>query len=46
LKVEEIAVHRIYKDHTRSFGSELDIPDERLAYYNQVIEDALKETRE
>ncbi|MDP6503269.1 MAG: glycosyltransferase family 2 protein [Planctomycetota bacterium] len=46
LKVEEIAVHRIYKDHTRSFGSELDIPDERLAYYKQVIEDALRETRE
>jgi dolichol-phosphate mannosyltransferase len=45
LNVEEIPVHRIYKDHTRSFGSELDIPDERLAYYKQVIENALRETR-
>ena len=46
LKVEEIPVHRIYRDRTRSFGSGLDIPDERLSYYKQVIEDAQKGTRE
>ncbi|MDA0839508.1 MAG: glycosyltransferase family 2 protein [Planctomycetota bacterium] len=46
LKVEEIPVHRIYKDRTRSFGGGLDIPDERLSYYKRVIEAAQKEARQ
>ncbi len=37
LKVEEIAVPRIYKNMNRSFGEKLDDPDIRLIYYRKVI---------
>lgn len=35
-KVVELPVERIYFDHDRSFGADLDDPDKRLAYYERV----------
>ncbi len=36
MRVVELPVERIYCDHDRSFGSDLDDPDRRLAYYLAV----------
>lgn len=36
LSVREIAVERIYCDHDRSFGVDLDDPDVRYAYYLRI----------
>jgi dolichol-phosphate mannosyltransferase len=41
LRIKEIGVPRIYLDPNRAFGGVLDNADERLAYYRQVITDAL-----
>ena len=41
LSVAEIPVERIYCDHDRSFGVELDDPDRRFAYYMEVWNKAL-----
>jgi glycosyltransferase involved in cell wall biosynthesis len=43
LRVREIPVERIYCDHDRSFGSTLDDPDARYAYYMDVWNRALME---
>jgi len=43
LRVREIPVERIYCDHERSFGAELDDPETRFAYYLDVWSRALKE---
>ncbi|MDZ4064149.1 MAG: glycosyltransferase family 2 protein [Coriobacteriia bacterium] len=43
LRIREVAVERIYHDHDRSFGSALDNPDARLAYYMRVWRAALEE---
>lgn len=43
LSVRELAVERIYCDHDRSFGTALDDPDKRLAYYLDVWQRALEE---
>ena len=40
LKVEEIAVPRIYLDENRSFGEQLDDPERRLRYYQSVLSTA------
>ena len=42
LQVIEIPVPLIYLDLERSFGGSLDHAETRLAYYNQVLEDAIK----
>jgi len=41
LTVCEMPVERIYMDHDRSFGQDLDDPERRMAYYLQVWERAL-----
>lgn len=41
LRIKEVGVPRIYLDPTRAFGGVLDNAEERLAYYRQVIADAL-----
>jgi glycosyltransferase involved in cell wall biosynthesis len=41
LRIKEVGVPRIYLDPNRAFGGVLDNADERLAYYRQVISDAL-----
>ncbi len=38
LRIEEVAVPRIYLDPNRSFGAQLDQGEARLAYYRQVME--------
>ncbi len=43
LKVEEMAVERIYCDRDRSFGVALDDPEARYAYYLEVWSSALEE---
>ena len=43
LDVREIPVERIYCDHDRSFGGNLDDPDARYAYYMDVWNRALTE---
>ena len=45
LSVREISVERIYCDHNRSFGAELDDPDARYRYYLDVWNRALGEAR-
>ena len=40
LIVKEYPVGRIYKNLGRSFGTELDDPEKRLAYYKRIIESA------
>ncbi|NTU71662.1 MAG: glycosyltransferase family 2 protein [Coriobacteriia bacterium] len=45
LSVGEIPVERIYCDHDRSFGPELDDPESRYAYYLDVWRRALGATR-
>ena len=37
LRIEELAVRRIYVDMTRTFGSGLDMPDRRLAIYRETM---------
>jgi glycosyltransferase involved in cell wall biosynthesis len=44
LQVREIPVERIYCDEDRSFGSALDEPGHRLAYYMEVWNRSLQET--
>lgn len=41
LRVRELPVERIYFDHDRSFGEDLDDPEKRLDYYMRVWNDAL-----
>ncbi len=43
LRVIELPVERIYFDHDRSFGRDLDDPAKRLAYYREAWERALLE---
>ena len=43
LEVREIPVERIYFDHDRTFGAELDDPDARHAYYVDVWNRAMAE---
>ena len=43
LAVREIPVERIYCDHDRTFGAELDDPDARYAYYLEVWNRAMAE---
>jgi glycosyltransferase involved in cell wall biosynthesis len=43
LAVRELPVERIYFDHDRSFGEDLDDPAKRYAYYTRVWERALHE---
>jgi dolichol-phosphate mannosyltransferase len=45
LRVREIPVERIYCDHDRSFGEDLDDPDTRLAYYLEVWDRATEGVR-
>jgi dolichol-phosphate mannosyltransferase len=40
LRIKEVGVPRVYLDPQRAFGGVLDNPDERLAYYRRVIEEA------
>ena len=40
LRIKEVGVPRVYLDPKRAFGGVLDNPDERLAYYRGVIEEA------
>ncbi len=42
-KVEELPVDRIYFDHDRSFGADLDDPGKRRSYYERVWRTALDE---
>jgi glycosyltransferase involved in cell wall biosynthesis len=44
-KVRELPVDRIYFDHDRSFGADLDDPDKRLAYYERVWRAAAGEAK-
>jgi len=44
LTVCELPVERIYMDHDRSFGLDLDDPERRLAYYRAVWERTLAES--
>lgn len=37
LRIREVPVRLIYKDHSRQFGSGLDEPDARLLYYYDVL---------
>lgn len=43
LKIRELPIERIYYDHDRSFGVDLDDPEKRFAYYLRVWERALEE---
>lgn len=43
--VKEVAVPRIYQNLTRTFGKDLDDPLRRLAYYNIIIDEELKNGR-
>jgi glycosyltransferase involved in cell wall biosynthesis len=38
LRIKEVAVPRVYLDPNRAFGSVLNDPEERLAYYRGVLE--------
>jgi dolichol-phosphate mannosyltransferase len=44
LRIKEIGVPRLYLDPNRTFGGMLNDANERLAYYRQVITDALAES--
>jgi dolichol-phosphate mannosyltransferase len=41
LRIKEVGVPRVYLDPNRAFGDVLDDPEERLAYYHRVLNDAL-----
>jgi dolichol-phosphate mannosyltransferase len=43
LRVKEVGVPRLYLDANRAFGGVMDRPEERLAYYRQVLEAAYVE---
>lgn len=43
LEVRELPVERIYFDHDRSFGEDLDDPEKRYEYYMRVWREALEE---
>lgn len=43
LKITEVPVRRIYKDASRHFGGQLDIPDTRLRHYLEVFSRELRE---
>lgn len=45
LSVTELAVERIYCDRDRSFGTDLDDPEKRLAYYLEVWQRGLEGAR-
>jgi dolichol-phosphate mannosyltransferase len=45
LRIKEVAVPRVYLDPNRAFGDVLDDPEERLAYYHQVLNAALSSCR-
>lgn len=45
LRVKEVGVPRIYLDPNRTFGGMLNDANERLAYYRQVIANAVAEER-
>jgi glycosyltransferase involved in cell wall biosynthesis len=45
LRIKEVGVPRVYLDPNRTFGGMLNDATERLAYYRQVIADALKQAR-
>lgn len=45
LRVKELAVPRVYLDPKRSFGETLDVAETRLAYYQEVIDRAMKRAR-
>lgn len=45
LKIVELAVPRIYLDPNRTFGENLDDADRRLAYYQDVLDEALQKAR-
>jgi dolichol-phosphate mannosyltransferase len=40
LRIKEVGVPRVYLDPNRAFGDVLDDPEERLAYYRRVLNDA------
>jgi dolichol-phosphate mannosyltransferase len=40
LRIKEVAVPRLYLDPNRAFGGVLNDPEERLAYYRRVIDEA------
>jgi dolichol-phosphate mannosyltransferase len=40
LRIKEVAVPRVYLDPNRAFGDVLNDPEERLAYYHQVLQQA------
>src|SRR4029077_1025094 len=40
LRIQEVAVPRLYLDPNRAFGGMLDDAEERLAYYRKVIAEA------
>ena len=45
LKITELPVPRIYLDPNRSFGEHLDDADQRMAYYQKVIDSALADAK-
>jgi glycosyltransferase involved in cell wall biosynthesis len=45
LRIKEVGVPRVYLDPNRAFGGVLNDEEQRLAYYRQVIADALAEVR-
>jgi len=45
LRIVELPVPRIYLDPNRTFGETLDDADQRLAYYQQVLDKALQKAR-
>ncbi len=45
LRIKEIGVPRVYLDPNRAFGGVLNNADQRLAYYRQVIAQAMCEAR-
>ena len=40
LRVKEIAVPRVYLDPSRAFGGVMNDPEQRLAYYREVLASA------
>ncbi len=40
LRVKEIGVPRLYLDPTRAFGGVMNDPEQRLAYYREVLASA------
>ena len=42
LRIGEIPVRLIYNDYSRTFGGGLDVPEERLRHYREVLDAAIK----